>query len=250
MTAGYQTLTEKEKATLRLLVNGHDAKSIACSMGLSIHTVNERLRDARRKMSVSSSREAARLAREAERGDPKSVVDEQLGDASTPVNGRDQAPLTAGALIHRPTVWIAGVIAIISLALAIFALSPAAQIDAHAANSGAHSAAAESDATQSARRWLSLVDASDWQSSWQTTGESFRQLNTVELWTSVSEKVRTPLGGVVSRKLILEEDVPTPPSGNIVVKFQTGFAGKPQATETIALSREADAWKVVGYYIE
>ena len=54
-------LTEKEKQTLRLMVRGHDAKSIARSLGLSVHTINERLRDARRKMAVSSSREAARL---------------------------------------------------------------------------------------------------------------------------------------------------------------------------------------------
>jgi DNA-binding CsgD family transcriptional regulator len=39
-------LTEKERQTLRLMVRGHDAKSIARSLDLSIHTVNERLRDA------------------------------------------------------------------------------------------------------------------------------------------------------------------------------------------------------------
>ena len=58
MWAGYQALTEKEKQTLRLIVRGHDAKSMARHLGLSIHTVNERLRDARRKLEVSSSRGA------------------------------------------------------------------------------------------------------------------------------------------------------------------------------------------------
>ena len=46
MSAGYQTLSEKEKQTLRLIVRGYDAKSLARHLGLSIHTVNERLRDA------------------------------------------------------------------------------------------------------------------------------------------------------------------------------------------------------------
>ena len=63
---GLDALTEKEKATLRLIVRGHDAKSIARELGLSVHTINERLRDARRKMEVSSSRAAARLLFEAE----------------------------------------------------------------------------------------------------------------------------------------------------------------------------------------
>jgi len=53
------TLTDREKETLRLLLSGHDAKSIARELGLSVHTVNERLRDARRRLHVSSSREAA-----------------------------------------------------------------------------------------------------------------------------------------------------------------------------------------------
>ncbi|WP_413629941.1 helix-turn-helix domain-containing protein [Novosphingobium sp. JCM 18896] len=54
-------LTERDKETLRLLLRGHDAKSIAQIQELSVHTVNERLRDARKKLGVSSSREAARL---------------------------------------------------------------------------------------------------------------------------------------------------------------------------------------------
>ena len=71
MTAPIQTLTEKEKETLRLLVDGHDAKSMARQLGLSVHTINERLRDARRKMAVSSSREAARKLRAIEHCPPE-----------------------------------------------------------------------------------------------------------------------------------------------------------------------------------
>ena len=110
--------------------------------------------------------------------------------------------------------------------------------------------AAETAAVQTTRQWLALVDIGDWPGSWQATGQSFRDLNTVELWTSVSLKVRTPLGAVVSRQLVSQDDVPTPPNGNIVVKFRTSFANKTNALETLALSREQDTWKVIGYYIE
>lgn len=67
MNHDLESLSDRERETLRLLGRGHDAKSIASSFGVSIHTVNERLRAARRKLGVSSSREAARLlvAREA-----------------------------------------------------------------------------------------------------------------------------------------------------------------------------------------
>ena len=73
MMEGYQALTGKEKEALRLLLNGHDAKSMASHLGLSVHTVNERLRDARRKLSVSSSKAAARIVRDAETATPQSV---------------------------------------------------------------------------------------------------------------------------------------------------------------------------------
>lgn len=82
MADRFHALTEKEKQTLRLLVVGYDAKSMARHLGLSVHTINERLRDARRKMSVSSSREAARLLLDAEGEAPKYLGDKRLGDAA------------------------------------------------------------------------------------------------------------------------------------------------------------------------
>lgn len=54
-------LSEREREVLRLLAQGHEIKSIAASLGLSTHAVNERLRGARGKLGVSSSRAAARL---------------------------------------------------------------------------------------------------------------------------------------------------------------------------------------------
>ena len=52
--ARYTILTDKERQTLRLILRGHDAKSSARALGLSVHTVNERLREARRKLGVTS----------------------------------------------------------------------------------------------------------------------------------------------------------------------------------------------------
>lgn len=54
-------LTEKELEVLRLLAAGHTVKSIAVSLGRTEASINERLRDARRKTGVGSSRELARL---------------------------------------------------------------------------------------------------------------------------------------------------------------------------------------------
>ncbi len=54
-------LNDKELEVLRLLTLGHTVKSIAVQLDRSEASINERLRDARRKTGVGSSRELARL---------------------------------------------------------------------------------------------------------------------------------------------------------------------------------------------
>jgi DNA-binding CsgD family transcriptional regulator len=54
-------LTDRELEILRLLVAGHTVKTIAARLGRSETSINERLRSARRKTGVGSSRELARL---------------------------------------------------------------------------------------------------------------------------------------------------------------------------------------------
>jgi DNA-binding CsgD family transcriptional regulator len=58
---GLHNLTSKEIEALALIAQGHDAKSAALKLSLSTHTIYERLRRAREKVGVGSSREAARL---------------------------------------------------------------------------------------------------------------------------------------------------------------------------------------------
>lgn len=67
----FATLSDKELEVLRLLAAGHTVKSIAASLGRSEASINERLRDARRKTGVGSSRELARLISTQENWDRK-----------------------------------------------------------------------------------------------------------------------------------------------------------------------------------
>ena len=59
-TSIFAMLSDKELEVLRLLAAGHTVKSIAVSLDRSEASINERLRDARRKTGVGSSRELAR----------------------------------------------------------------------------------------------------------------------------------------------------------------------------------------------
>jgi DNA-binding CsgD family transcriptional regulator len=254
MKQGYEALTEKEKQTLRLLLAGHDAKSMARHLALSVHTINERLRDARRKLSAGSSKEAARLLLDAEAATPDPLADKRLGDAWRAPGRQSESRPEAGAYGKRRALWASGGFAMLSLAVALLAFSGSPQPAADpAAQSGAATAttpAAQSAAAQAAIRWLELVDAGKWRESWAATAQSFRTQNTVELWQSVSETARVPLGRVLSRRFTSEESIPAPPHGYQLVRFRTSFANKPGATETLSLAREGQGWRVAGYYIE
>ena len=59
-------LNEAERQVLRLLAEGHTAKSVANELGSTPASVNERLREARRKTGAGSSRELARLLKSQE----------------------------------------------------------------------------------------------------------------------------------------------------------------------------------------
>lgn len=252
MVQGYEALTEREKQTLRLLLTGHDAKSIARTLGLSVHTINERLRDARRKLAVSSSKEAARLVRAREGGDPQRLGDTPFGDAAParPVQPAER-PGTEPPTKGRADRAIGGVfmISMFVAALTLFASAQPPQ-DGTAAPATAAVEQAETPVSGAAHAWLALVDAGRWQESWAATARSFRSLNTVAAWQSASQRARVPLGRVLTRTLLDEHDVPAPPGGVRTVRFRTDFANRRGAVETLSFDREDGAWKVVGIYIE
>jgi DNA-binding CsgD family transcriptional regulator len=64
-------LNEGERTALALLAEGHTVKTIAAATGRSVAAINERLREARRKTGIGSSRELARLLRVQENRDKK-----------------------------------------------------------------------------------------------------------------------------------------------------------------------------------
>jgi DNA-binding CsgD family transcriptional regulator len=257
MTTGPDTLTDKEKDALRLLLRGHDAKSSARELGLSVHTVNERLRDCRRKLGTTSSREAARRLLEAESEAPESVGDKPLGDAPAPT---PMAAMAASATRRRvgprPAVILIGV-AVMSLVLAalflpvspVSVMAPAAMIETVSGAEPAAPTEAEA-AARAAERFLDQIDESRWADSYAATGAEFRRLNTLKAWTDVSARLRPPLGKLVTRNIIGNEYVPAPPQGYRLVKFRSAYANGTQQIESISLAWEDGAWKVAGIVID
>jgi len=250
---GFRALTEKEKQTLRLIVRGHDAKSIARSLGLSVHTINERLRDARRKMEVSSSREAARLLLAAEGGDvisptPDLIGDTAIGeDAARPRLDQETAPIDGAGQAHRRPILLGVLLMTLALGLALLAALPQVTSPPTPTTSAE---SPDAEVVDTAQRWLALLDQSRWDETYQATGASFRKSNTLQMWTTESEKARAQFGKMISRTFVSQEDIPAPPAGYQVTKFRTRFANKADALETVSLTREDGRWRVAGVTIE
>ena len=79
MSSEVASLSEREREVLRLLLRGHTAKSAAIELDLSVHTVNDYLREARKKLGVGSSKAAARLLEKAENQTPKNLAPDEIG---------------------------------------------------------------------------------------------------------------------------------------------------------------------------
>jgi len=251
MIGGVPSLTDREKQTLRLLLAGHDAKSIARRLDLSVHTVNERLRDARRKLGVSSSREAARMLAEAE-GGPQSLGDKPFGVGAADASGAGEPGQRRRT--GSPLFWLSGGIVIMSLLIAAAALTLAVH---PAAAPSSPPPPADVVSTRSvpipASEWVSMLDRRAWDQSWDAAGTVFRSQMPKARWPATAAAVRDPLGPVSSRSVrsvTRTASLPGVPAGDYqLVEFATDFANKRGAVETVVLSREASGWRVNGYFV-
>jgi DNA-binding CsgD family transcriptional regulator len=268
MSEGLQALSEREKETLRLLLGGHDIKSIAAVLGLSVHTVNERLRDSRRKLGATSSRQAARILADAEQGGPNFSGDKDSGDPNLSADKQfGVADAAVRTSIHEHShrapgrgqsiAWLAGGMLIMSLVIAAAVISlvlhggdkapPLAPTKIAAATP------ASSESAASARAWLALIDGQQWKDSWGTAASAFKSHISAEDWATKAQSVVTTLGPASSRvlqKVLQTTTLPGAPDGQYeILYFTTHFAKMGDGIETVTLAHEGSDWKVDGYFI-
>jgi len=99
-----------------------------------------------------------------------------------------------------------------------------------------------------AKQWLALLDDSNYADGAAQLGPR------TKMSADNLRAMREPLGAMASRTLKdvkLSKTLPGMPSGQYaVVRFETGFAHKPQTVETVALSMNKNAWSVTSYTVE
>ena len=114
---------------------------------------------------------------------------------------------------------------------------------------------AERAAVAAAEAWLKLVDAGDYEASWQASSAFFRNAVTREQWEKSMRTFRTPLGGNLSRRIKSRRyrtSLPGAPDGQyVIIRFKSSFAQKKSAVETVTpMLEENGVWHVSGYYIK
>lgn len=252
---GIDELTEKERETLRLLLVGHDAKSIAREFELSVHTINDRLKDARRKLGVSSSKEAARILAQAEGMTPENFGGQDLGIAPEPLSSPGPEHRDTHRTVRVPLVWIVGgiLVMIAVIALALTTLSPSSAPQLGKVTQASASSAVSSPAAAPAKAWTEMLDKQQWAESWSASGSYFQSQITAAQWAKTAKSVREPLGTISSRTLVQQTratELPGAPAGDYeILAFRSDFSKRSGVVETVILVKEAGSWRVVGYFV-
>ena len=97
-----------------------------------------------------------------------------------------------------------------------------------------------------AREWLVLVDDKNYAQSWSEASKAFQGRQKTDSWATQAAAKRTPLGAVASRDL---KSIDLSNNNIAVIRYDTVFAHKAQAVETVTLDFENGGWAVTDYTV-
>ena len=104
-----------------------------------------------------------------------------------------------------------------------------------------------------AKQWLVLVDDQNYADAYSQMGAAARGKIGAKPWTQKLRGVREPLGAMSSRTLKdvkLTKTLPGMRDGQYAaVRYDSTFAHKAMAVESVSLVSENGAWSVIGYFI-
>ncbi len=118
-----------------------------------------------------------------------------------------------------------------------------------------NAASVEKMAELSARTWLTSIDGGNYSESWKNSSAFFQNAVNEASWTASMKTFREPLGALAGRNLRSAQrvtELPGAPDGQyVVMQFDSSFANKKTAIETVTFALEKDGrWKSTGYFIK
>lgn len=227
LSSSVEALTDKELEILRLLTAGHTVKSIAARLGRSEASINERLRDARRKTGVGSSRELARHL------DAQKIWDKNidLSARGSPIDEGAQSPIPT-RLTSKGTL-----IMLIAMALAaagiVFATAESARQEAPAQAEQV----ATSDQLPVVGRWSLDTSRLPAEGRPRSVTLDFR-VSADEIWTGQSDIVAADGTRQHALAIAAADGVPVPLTGNMT--FADMVSMRQPAPNTVVLTFTKD----------
>lgn len=145
-----------------------------------------------------------------------------------------------------PTAMIRRLLPGLVLPLMLVALPARAQ---DSTDTAAHVKAARA----AAMAWLALLDARDFDASWEAAASSFRQAVTAPGWRQALTNAYAAFDTLTTRTYMGGKyltNIPNAPPGEYVVMQFSSTFGEAHAIETVTFIREGDAWKAAGYFVK
>ena len=108
-------------------------------------------------------------------------------------------------------------------------------------------------AVPAAEAWLKVIDAGKYEQSWDEMAKLAQSAVTKDQWAKDAALLK-PFGPVQSRKLLSAVhaiSLPGAPDGDYVtIEYDSAFANKKQAVETVTVAKDTDGtWRVGGYFV-
>jgi hypothetical protein len=104
-----------------------------------------------------------------------------------------------------------------------------------------------------AKQWLSLVDDGNYAEAYKQAGNVMHNVATADSFAKNVGDTRAPLGAMASRNIKdikMTKTLPGMRDGQYAtVQFDSSFAHKAAAVETVVLISDKGAWSVIGYHI-
>lgn len=109
------------------------------------------------------------------------------------------------------------------------------------------------DSDGATKKWLSLVDAGDYEKSWDNSSKVLQLTVPRAQWKTIMETIREPLGKAVSRQMtdvrVSKDPQGLPPGDYMVFVYQTKFQHKDSGYEMLTLVYDQGNWQVMTYQV-
>jgi hypothetical protein len=135
----------------------------------------------------------------------------------------------------------------IALAFALLVTAPALVAgSAWAQGTTAPAGAMTPSPDDRAKQWLTLVDDANYSDGYKQMGSAYTAKISVDAWTQKMKDTREPLGAMSNRNI---KDVKVAGS-RATIRYDSAFAHKAVAVETVVLTSGKDGWSVTDYRID